>query len=271
MTNKIYPDVLRSYINDNTITRKLSRTGKYSAQFSKFIQFCDINNIDLGSLIECDARTIKLLINNNLPIPRCICGKITTILINKEGEYYPSRCSIACRSNDRKYTSKISKTKSIQYSDINWKTAIENKKIKTTYANYGVNYPMQDISIFEKQQVRCFKKDKNGLQGYEPFIFPFLQNLYDDIQLGLKYLKNNNMKIKWIDGTKIRHSYPDFFVPSINSFIEIKSMYTYQLHFNKLMKCKDALNLMNYGYIVAIVNPNKSYSFQTYNIKHIID
>ena len=49
------------------------------------------------------------------------------------------------------------------------------EKIETTKENYGVDYPMQNIEIFKRQQESCFSKDENGLHGYEPFAYKFLK------------------------------------------------------------------------------------------------
>ena len=64
-------------------------------------------------------------------------------------------------------------------------------------------------------------------------------------------------------------SYPDFFVEELNSFIEIKSEYTKNLHNEKLLNCKNELYNMGYGYYICVVRPNKSYQFIAYNIDHI--
>lgn len=193
----------------------------------------------------------------------CQCGKE----IHKDRKY----CSFLCRSADKAYCNKISKTKLSLYADPYWKLKIEDKKTATTLKNYGVEYPMQDVNIFNRQQAACFKKDENGLHGYEPYVYPFLKQLYITIQLGTQYLKDNNLEIKWkSDDKKYHRSYPDFFVSEINAFIEIKSDYTRKLHNEKLLKCKDELYNMGYGYYICVVKPNKSYQFTAYNTKHII-
>jgi hypothetical protein len=205
-----------------------------------------------------------------LPIPRCHCGKKTEYRKNKEGNYYPARCSLKCRSLDKEFCKKISKIKISLYQDPEWKEKTENKKRLTTFQNYGVEYPMQNILVFEKQQAACFEKDENGLHGYEPFVYGFLKQLYPCIQNGTQYLKDNNLFIKWLgEDNKQHRSYPDFFCSEVNLFIEIKSEYTRKLHHEKLMKCKDALHDMKYGYGICVVNPNKSYAIEMYNLEFI--
>lgn len=192
----------------------------------------------------------------------CNCGKE----IHKDRKY----CSFACRSADKSYCKKISKTKLNLYANPQWKSDIESKKVSTTLKNYGVEYPMQNIDIFNRQQAACFEKDKDGLHGYEPYVYPFLKQVYPDIQLGTSYLKTNDLEIKWKSNDNKQHrSYPDFFVEELNSFIEIKSEYTKNLHNEKLLNCKNELYNMGYGYYICVVRPNKSYQFIAYNIDHI--
>lgn len=269
----MYSDILKNYFKLTKISKnKFSNSGGYSKSFQRFLDFCKMNNFELGALKDCKFNTIRTCIINDIDIPKCICGKITDICINNQNEIYFKRCSMLCRSNDISYTSKISNTKTKLYKNTEWKNLIESKKTATTMKNYGVNYPMQHLDIFQKQQSACFKKNENGFQGYEPFIYPLLKEIYEDIIIGSKYLKQADINIKWIgDDDKFHYSYPDFWIQSINSFIEIKSEYTYQLHHDKIMKCKDALNVMKYGYIIAIVHPKKSFIFQSFNLKYIYD
>lgn len=207
---------------------------------------------------------------NSVTEPRCICGKITEFRKSKNGESYSACCSMTCRSMDKRYTNSISKRKLQLYSDPIWKEKVENKKIVTTLKNFGVEYPMQDVKIFERQQASCFKKDKDGLHGYEPYVYGFLKQLYPEIQLGTTYLKENNLKIKWLGHDNKEHrSYPDFYCLEINSFIEIKSAYTFSLHYEKIMKCKNRLSEMEYGYIIIVVDPRSSFVMETYNLEFI--
>lgn len=197
--------------------------------------------------------------------PKCICGKITVFRKSKNRGTYSASCSIKCRSLDKEYTNSISKRKLELYSNVEWKESTEHKKKNTTLKNYGVEYPMHNIICFEKQQKSAFKKKDNGLQGYEPFIYPFLKNLYEDLIKGVDYLKKTELTISWKDNGKNRRAYPDFFSEEINSFIEIKSDYTLSLHREKLMKCKDRLKELGFGYIVISVNPKKRFAIENFN------
>jgi hypothetical protein len=193
---------------------------------------------------------------------KCHCG----IEIHKDRKY----CSFKCRSDDPSFCKKLSRVKTAHYKDLRKKKETEDKKIATTLKNFGVEYPMQNVEIFKRQQASCFKKDENGLHGYEPFVYGYLKQLYSDLELGTDYLEDNSIEIKWL-GTdnKLHRSYPDFFSKQLGSFIEVKSEYTRNLHNEKLLRCKEALYTMKYGYIICVVNPKKSFNFETFNEEYI--
>ncbi len=197
---------------------------------------------------------------------KCYCG-------NEIKNMYSGRkyCSITCRSKDKQYRDSISTKKTMLYSDKDWKRDVEDKKKNTTFSNFGVEYPMQNVDVFLRQQSSCFKKDVNGLHGYEPVVYPFLKNLYHDLELGSAYLKLSNSEIKWDNNGKSHRSYPDFFSQSANLYIEIKSRYTYNNHVWKIMKCKERLQEMKIGYSIIIVNPRRSFEIYSFNTEYIND
>ena len=138
--------------------------------------------------------------------------------------------------------------------------------------NYGVPYPMQNTESFLKQQAACFKKDENGLHGYEPIAYKHLEPLYPDIELGTDYLTRTGLKIEWMgDDGKMHRSYPDFFSEDLNTFFEVKSDYTYQVGYEKINKCIQRLYEMEYGYILLVVRPGKSLNATCYNLNYIDD
>jgi hypothetical protein len=271
----MYPEKMKEYlrIDDNIPKTKIFRN-KITPRYQRFLEVCDECNffLDEVDLAECHISDAVTAILNDLSAPKCNCGKVTTFNISSTGTIYSSSCEIACRSNDKRYTKKISNTKTALYEDEKWKEGVEAKKVATCKKNNGVDYPMQNVEIFEKQQSACFEKDENGLHGFEPHVFPFLKQLYPSLCLGTEYLKKNDLKIKWFDDTgKYHYSYPDFYSYEINTFVEIKSDFTHREHFYKIMKCKDSLYEMRYGYITCIVTPKKKFEFTLYNHEYIED
>jgi hypothetical protein len=169
--------------------------------------------------------------------------KIKDTCIKKYGVDNPGKCDII--------KSKIKNTciekYGVQYS---WQAEKTKDKIKATNNNrYGVDYPMQNAEIFEKMQ-KSGKKVKEyifpsgrkvNVRGYEPFALDILINEYteDDI-----VVRSKNMTAIWYEfQNKRKRYYPDIFIISVNKFIEVKSIYTYEADLEKnLAKQKACLN-----------------------------
>jgi hypothetical protein len=254
----LYPENVKEYIIDNNLLskNKLSRSRQFTKQYQLFLNFCSYNNIELAELSEYNLYTIAFCILHDLKPPKCNCGKNTAYNRAISGEIYAASCSMACRSNDKRFCYNISSTKTKLYADSDWKTNTENKKISTTMSHYGVEYPMQNAMLHKKQQKSSFQLDKDGLRGYESNSLKLLNMLYTNIVSGTDYLIKTNQNIKWKDEQgKNRRSYPDFFISDINSFIEIKSLYTREKGRYKLEKCREALCLMGFGYIIITIQP----------------
>lgn len=84
------------------------------------------------------------------------------------------------------------------------------------------------------------------LQGYEPQVLSNLLTIYDesDILTSVKNIHNCIGRIFYIQDNIKRSYYPDFYIESINTIIEVKSKYTFEKHLEKnLLKeqaCLDA-------------------------------
>lgn len=106
------------------------------------------------------------------------------------------------------------------------------------------------------------------LQGYEPRAYRFLKMMYDEVIQGSAFLKLKDLKLTWIDSTnKTRFTYPDFFVPSISSFVEVKGSYTREIDDEKIMKTKESLMKLGFGYYVLTIHPNKCISIESLHIQ----
>lgn len=266
------PTSVKQYLISSTLRSKYSRSGGYNTPFLEFISYCENNGFSLeqNGLIDYPFNVIKTCVLNDLNPPTCDCGTPTLWAISSDGEFYPTVCSMQCRSKSKRYTSILSKIKTELYNDEEWKKSVESKKSETLLKNYDVSHPMQSIELFLKQQKSCFKKDENGLHGYEPFVYPFILSLYPDITLGTDYLAANSLQIRWLGEDKKFHlSYPDFFSKEINTFIEVKSEYTRKKHDAKLKKCQEALLKMNIGYIIITCTPKKKFILECFNKEYI--
>ena len=84
------------------------------------------------------------------------------------------------------------------------------------------------------------------LQGYEPIVLADLLKTYDenDIVISVKDIHNCIGKIHYLHNNVKRSYYPDFYIKSTNTIIEVKSKYTFEKHKEKnLLKeaaCKSA-------------------------------
>ena len=112
---------------------------------------------------------------------------------------------------------------------------VKIKKIQTSLKHYGMEHPMQNTDIFNKNQKSGYKfKDyilPSGkivkVQGYEPQALDILfEQGYKEEDLVIQQRKE--MSIIWYfteDGKKHRY-YPDIYIISENKIIEVKSDYT---------------------------------------------
>lgn len=156
------------------------------------------------------------------------------------------------------------------------KTEEVKAKLRNTFQeNYGVDHPMHDVDIFKKQQEACYQFHEYVLpsgeiihyQGYEYFCLDELlekENI-KEYDIVTPHFKNDKLpKIwYWDDETeKHRRYYPDFYIPSLNKIIEVKSMYTYsdkrffKINQLKAQACKKA------GY---------NFEFRIYNGKGVLE
>jgi len=137
----------------------------------------------------------------------------------------------------------------------------QEKLRKTSLEKYGVEYPAQNINIFNKTQKTQLKiKYYKGIRYQGTYELDFL-----------KYCDNNNI-IKYISKPKtIRYNfknkkrvyYPDFYIEKLNLIVEIKSSYYYDLMLEKnIAKQNECIN-QKYNFIFII---DKDYS----KIKEII-
>ena len=138
---------------------------------------------------------------------------------------------------------------------------VESRKIVTNIKNLRAPHPMQSPISQDKQLKSCFKNGKMVgdmyLIGYEPLAYDYLVNLeYKNIQQGTHYLKQTTSSLCWTDDVgKTHRSFPDFFIPEINTFVEVKSDYTRKIHSYKIMKAKDACLKLGYDYTILTIRP----------------
>jgi hypothetical protein len=146
--------------------------------------------------------------------------------------------------------------------------AMQNKDIRegakqTILQRYGVEYVSQDAVIMEKMTTSMYKFKEyvtpSGnilkLQGYEHYAFDILlkkENIDEsDIITGCR-----NVPTIWYDGSdgkKHRH-FVDFFIPSQNRCIEVKSTWTAKINHTAVFLKQDAAKKLGYKYEIWIYN-----------------
>ena len=124
---------------------------------------------------------------------------------------------------------------------------------KAMLKKYGVEYPLQNKEIFEKSfktriKLKQYKSTNLTYQGsYE---LDFLEKFYDKIDI------SNGPSIPYLykGARKVYHS--DFYIPSKNLIVEIKSSYILTLDI-EINEKKEACIKQGYNYILIL---DKDYS-----------
>ena len=137
--------------------------------------------------------------------------------------------------------------------------SIKIKREKTLIAHYGVSNPMQSSIIAEKHlggyktKKYVWKTGESSiLQGYEPIV---LKELEDS---GYKYgdvlTKKSDMPEVWYVGedNKKHRYYADFYIPTENLIIEVKSDYTMLKEFYKNQLKAVATKTLGYNYKLEV-------------------
>lgn len=137
---------------------------------------------------------------------------------------------------------KTSNTMVSRYSKNHWmknKEVLE-KRVLTWREKYGVDHPMQTTEVFEKNLNSAYRqkeyKWKTGeismVQGNEPIVLKDLEDAgygYNDV----KTAQSDMPEIWYFFEDKNRRYYPDFFIPSENKIIEVKSEFTLNTELEK--------------------------------------
>ncbi len=123
---------------------------------------------------------------------------------------------------------------------------VKDKTKANNLLKYGYEYIMQNPEIFTRQQKSGFRiktytfpsGKEIKVQGYEPYALNLLLKTYqeDDIKTAL----NDKLPEIWYTNpvtNKASRYFPDIYITSENSIIEVKSTYTYE-HFKEITDAK---------------------------------
>jgi len=136
-------------------------------------------------------------------------------------------------------------------------TTESKKKLReTNLERYGVEYPMQVLEFFEKQQKnsKMIKKynDRLYYQGtYEKHFLDYMKSKK------LLELVDRGFCVDYIFENKNKKHFPDFYIEKYNLIVEIKSDYIYNKYLEKNKIKKETCVKLGYNYLFII---NKNYS-----------
>lgn len=154
--------------------------------------------------------------------------KISKTMVEKYGcEHYIQ--SEHYENNKHLINEKRNATFEEKYGGHPWKNSeILDKRTQTNIKKYGVVNPSQNPEIHSKKfrkKVYTFPSGRTEyIQGYEGKAIDLLLNMIDENDI---IIDNNKMpSIDYEYKGKNRKYFPDVWIPSLNTFIEVKGIYT---------------------------------------------
>ena len=132
---------------------------------------------------------------------------------------------------------------------------VKEKTKKTMMEKYGAEHPQFSNKIKYRWKLYTLPSGKIvKCQGYEPFALKFLLDAYNENEI-----VNDRIllpKIKYVENGKCKTHCPDFFIPSKNLLIDVKSIFTYNLHKQQMLLKQTAAIADGYEYQIHIFNRN---------------
>jgi hypothetical protein len=146
---------------------------------------------------------------------------------------------------------------------------IKNRKLRAiaTYTTkYGTPHHFQNKEWFNSFKRGTLYKLKDyvlpsgkiiKLQGYEPEALSILLSIYEELDI---LFDNNIPDIWYINPISNKHCryYPDFYIRTTNTIIEIKSRYTYESDLDKNLAKKKTVLELGYGFNFWIKENDKA-------------
>lgn len=226
------------------------------------LSYSDIRDIfkkhDCKVLLEIDQYQ-----NNKQLLPfRCSCGNTSEIRIQ---DIRRGRLCMACKGTRTKQTS-IEKygTDNPSKSDI-----IKDRIVQSNRDRHGVDYIMQSPEMFRKAQQSSFQRREYispynqvfNIMGYEDV---FLDSFFKEHGNETEIYGGEDDRIPIIaykfEGVS-RKYYPDFFIPSLNQLVEIKSIYLYDKDHEQISAKGEAVKAMGYKYKLIVFKNRREIAF----------
>jgi hypothetical protein len=154
---------------------------------------------------------------------------------------------------------KLSNLKKYGVSNVFQLDEVKEKREESLLENYGVTHPLQNSELVSKMLSSVFRKKEyiwqtgevSIVQGYEPIVLSELE------QQGYKFqdviTDAELMPEIWYEFEgKQRRYFPDFYIPSENLIIEVKSEYTLQADFEKNEKKFEATKSLGFDFKLEV-------------------
>lgn len=143
----------------------------------------------------------------------------------------------------------------VEHNFINWQDKIE--------AKHGVRNAAHIPEVAEKICSNRFKTkhayvldsgETIYLQGYETFGLDYLKESHQESDI--LYKKRDMPKIWYFFDKKKRKYYPDFFIPTQNLVVEVKSLYTLSRDYEQIQAKIQATNRTGYNLLLLVFEKN---------------
>jgi len=137
---------------------------------------------------------------------------------------------------------------------------IKQKKEETCFNHFGVRNPQQNDAIYEKTNRYRWKNytmpsgNVVKVQGYENFALDLLLKIYNESELVIKRCDIPKVWYKKPNSNKLHQYTTDIFIPSENTFIEVKSQYTYDKYLEINLLKEAASKRDGYSFEFMILN-----------------
>jgi hypothetical protein len=150
---------------------------------------------------------------------------------------------------------------------------VQGRKRKTNLGKYGFINALQNPEIYQKHIKSCYKSKEYELpsgkiirlQGYEPWAMDILLEKYNEMDLitDKKEMSDILGSFKFIINSKESIYFPDIYIKSKNTIIEVKSEYTYNFSLEENKLKKDSVKSEGILFQFWIFTPEKKLSIIT--------
>jgi len=172
---------------------------------------------------------------------------------NKPSTIEKHRQNVSEKWKDPEYRNYISNTMKEKWKDPEYRNAVVSSQLDS----------WNDSTVADARMKKCFNYKEfclpSGriikLQGFEPQVLTQLLQTYseDDIVCEVKDINNEIGKILYQYEGKERRYYPDFYIKSTNTIIEVKSQWTFDKHKEKNLAKEQACLEQGFNFEFIII------------------